>query len=445
MADENTKNEGIAGTPDSQGSQSDAGQSTGGATQPAATSKKAAKKKSRRRKKRAATKAAKSPQGDKGDTKKRTIRDFPASTFEEALVLANAIQKYAAGQRVRRLTLFDHLGKSPDSGPSRQIMSNSLRYGLTTGTHNTDYLELTPEGKIATNPEGVPREQLKARFMLAIQNIAPFNALYEQFKGSKLPSQAVLRDFLLEQKYKPDEIAECVDTFIVNAKFLGVLRTIAGAERLVSLEHALEDLMSSPDYARVVTPAGAPTTAAPLPGTPGADVQVMEDWAKICFYLTPIGSPDSDHRRHSDLFLSHIVEPAVEEFGLRVVRADHIAKPGMITTQIIEHVIKSRIAIADLSFHNANVFYELSLRHAFGLPTVQIIRSSDTIPFDLNQVRTIQLDTSSIYTLVPQLETYRAEIANQVRRALNDQEPVGNPLTVYYPGFKPLQLTEGEQ
>ena len=48
-----------------------------------------------------------------------TSKPFPSVTFEEALQLANAIQDHAAGQKVRRLTLFDKMGKSPSSGPSR--------------------------------------------------------------------------------------------------------------------------------------------------------------------------------------------------------------------------------------------------------------------------------------------------------------------------------------
>ena len=32
---------------------------------------------------------------------------FPAASFEESLTIATAIQKHAAGQKIRRLTLFD--------------------------------------------------------------------------------------------------------------------------------------------------------------------------------------------------------------------------------------------------------------------------------------------------------------------------------------------------
>jgi hypothetical protein len=41
--------------------------------------------------------------------KKRTARPFPAVSFKEALFLAQAIQKHGAGQRTRRLTLFEAL------------------------------------------------------------------------------------------------------------------------------------------------------------------------------------------------------------------------------------------------------------------------------------------------------------------------------------------------
>lgn len=47
-------------------------------------------------------------------------------------------------------------------------------------------------------------------------------------------------------------------------------------------------------------------------------------------------------------------------------------------------------------------------------------------------MRTVRIDTSSIYTLVPQLDVYRAEIANQVRRALKNSEAADNPFIAFY-------------
>jgi hypothetical protein len=134
--------------------------------------------------------------------------------------------------------------------------------------------------------------------------------------------------------------------------------------------------------------------------------------------------------------MEYIIKPAVKEFGLIVVRADQIGKPGMIGKQVIEHILSARLVIADLSFHNPNVFYELCQRHATRLPTVQVKRTVDKIPFDLNQYRTIPIETRDPYSLMPKIQTYTAEVANQVRRALQDSESGDNPISLYYPSAR---------
>jgi hypothetical protein len=112
-----------------------------------------------------------------------------------------------------------------------------------------------------------------------------------------------------------------------------------------------------------------------------------------------------------------------------------IGEAGMITGQIIEHIIHSKLGVVDLSFHNPNVFYELALRHAVRKPIVQISRAADKLPFDIGQVRTIVVDTTDIYTLVPQLESLKAQIAAQIRKTLDEQSEVENPLSIFAPSF----------
>ena len=401
---------------------------TNGATGPSSVTKPAPKvKRSARRSK---SRRTRRPTSGKPRVEGRTgPKPFPASTFAEALELPLAIQKFASGQPIRRLTLFDQLQRSPDSSDSRTLITNSHRYGLTAGNYKSETLELTPEGKIASSSEVAPAEQLRTRFKLAIENQPTFKTLYERFKGNKLPSHAVIRDALEDLGIDSSLLQECVDTFILNAKFLGLLKPISGTERLLPLEHILDELpRPSPvrDFVASTRPV-APT------GTPAAPATA--DWAKICFYITPIGDEDSEVRQHSDLFLGSIVEPALADLGLTVIRADRIGKPGMITGQTIEHIVRSRLVVADLSFHNPNVFYELCLRHACRLPTVQIIRASDRIPFDLDGFRTVKIDTATIYSLVPSLETYRSEIASHARRALEGGEASDNPLSVFFPGL----------
>src|SRR2546422_464531 len=75
----------------------------------------------------------------------RTSRPYPASSFEEAIKLADAIQKYAAGEKVRRLTLLGHLNKSPTSSSTQMLITNSGKYGITKGSFVADWLELTED------------------------------------------------------------------------------------------------------------------------------------------------------------------------------------------------------------------------------------------------------------------------------------------------------------
>src|ERR1039457_4533928 len=69
----------------------------------------------------------------KARTRTRAARPYPASSFNEAAALGAAIHQYASGQRVRRLTLLKQMQKSPTSGPTKQLITNSGKYKITTG------------------------------------------------------------------------------------------------------------------------------------------------------------------------------------------------------------------------------------------------------------------------------------------------------------------------
>jgi hypothetical protein len=51
-------------------------------------------------------------------------------------------------------------------------------------------------------------------------------------------------------------------------------------------------------------------------------------------------------------------------------------------------------------------------------------------------MRTIVIDNRDIYSLVPKIETYRSEISNQVRRALEAESEIDTPISTYFPSFR---------
>lgn len=368
--------------------------------------------------------------------RRRTQRPFPASGFEQARELAEAMLEIGGGAReVRRVTLFDHLGRSPESGPSRQSVTNSARYGLTEGSYAAETLTLTEDGLKAVNPDASPRERARAQYKLAIAGIAPFSALYERFSGNKLPAQQVMRDFLVgEQHLSEEDAKEAVELFILNDREIGLIQTLSGAERILTLDHMLDELPKAAENAARFddlgngegASAGASTTPPRIAPVPTGDLR------KTCFYITPIGEDGSDQRKHADLLLGQIVEPAIDELGLElaVVRADKMTQPGMISQQILQHVLGARLVVADLSFHNPNVFYELAIRHATKLPTVLISRTAERVPFDIADLRVVRLDMADIYTFVPQMEAWRAELTQHARQALEHPDAAVTPITL---------------
>lgn len=363
------------------------------------------------------------------EKRKRRVTNFPTTPYEECLEIANAIWKFASGQKIRRLTLFNNLERSPDSGPSRGLVTSSSKYKITTGSYSAEFLELTADGAIATNPEENPIKKLEASFKLAIENNEYFSKLYQKYKDMRLPVASVMADFLCENGLPREECDQCIEIFILNCKFLGIIDVVAGSERILQLDYVKEKLASE----GVATPSKTiPNSETYEASDASSDLSsASSTWEKTCFFIAPIGDDESEERMHSDLFLGQIVEPVLNQFGFNVVRADKINSAGLITSQIIEHIIKSKVVVADLSFHNPNVFYELSLRHTQSKPTIHLIRKSDKIPFDITTFRTITIDDSSIYTLLPQLESYKTQLSSQVRKLLESPEEFENPVSAY--------------
>ena len=146
--------------------------------------------------------------------------------------------------------------------------------------------------------------------------------------------------------------------------------------------------------------------------------------SKECFVICPIGEVDSDTRRHSDLTFNYIIKPVVEEFGYSPNRADMVKESGMITTQIIDKIIKSPLVIADLTDSNPNVFYELAIRHVVKKPYIQMIKSNQQIPFDISGMRTILFDTD-----LRQADNAKKELRKHIESIKNNKFKPVNPVT----------------
>jgi hypothetical protein len=84
------------------------------------------------------------------------------------------------------------------------------------------------------------------------------------------------------------------------------------------------------------------------------------DFDRECFFIAPIGEEGGAIRKRSDGVRDLVVKEAAVAHNLETRRADDVDEPGQITEQIVQHCLKAKMCVADLTGGNPNVYYELS-------------------------------------------------------------------------------------
>lgn len=119
----------------------------------------------------------------------------------------------------------------------------------------------------------------------------------------------------------------------------------------------------------------------------------------LCFVVMPFGSkPDGQGGSVDfDAVYDELIAPAIVEAELQPLRADQELVGGLVHKPMFERLILADYAVADLTTANANVFYELGVRHAVRpFSTVLIGADVKRTPFDLapDRVRPYTLDAA---------------------------------------------------
>lgn len=110
----------------------------------------------------------------------------------------------------------------------------------------------------------------------------------------------------------------------------------------------------------------------------------------LCFVLMPFGrKPDAGGRVIDfDAVYRALIAPAIIAAGMQPIRADEERTGGVIHKPMYERLILCEYAVADLTTANANVYYELGIRHAVRPASTVLIFASDTrLPFDVGPLR----------------------------------------------------------
>lgn len=110
----------------------------------------------------------------------------------------------------------------------------------------------------------------------------------------------------------------------------------------------------------------------------------------LCFVIMPFNKKKDAEGNEIDFdeVYKKLIHPAIINAGMQPIRADEETVNGIIHKPMYERLILCDYAVADLTTANANVFYEIGIRHAVKpFTTINIFASGSKLPFDLNAVR----------------------------------------------------------
>jgi len=188
---------------------------------------------------------------------------------------------------------------------------------------------------------------------------------------------------MLNRKLEEAAVKSAVESVRVSVK--------TGVEQAV--KDAIADAQQS--VADVIQEVVESAEASAAPAETGKDASRVS--RPHAFVVMPFGKKEGFDGTVIDFnaIYQQLIKPALEEAGFDPFRADEETTTGDILTDMFQELLLADLAICDLSIDNANVFYELGIRHAFRKRGIVHIQSGRAyMPFDIFNVRTIPYHTT---------------------------------------------------
>ena len=149
-----------------------------------------------------------------------------------------------------------------------------------------------------------------------------------------------------------------------------------------------------------------------------------------------------------DVVYEHLIAPALKKAGCLPFRADQEPAAGDIRTDMFFELVTADIVVADISVLNANVFYELGVRHGVRPSGVFMIHGDwAKPPFDIASDRRFRYDGQLFVAdaLQPEadwkarLEVEATRLGGVLRNAFEvDAQAIGSPVYKEVVGLKPV-------
>lgn len=154
-----------------------------------------------------------------------------------------------------------------------------------------------------------------------------------------------------------------------------------------------------------------------------------------------------------DAVYLHLLAPAIAAAGCQPFRADEEAAAGSILKDMFAELVTADFVLADISILNANVFYELGVRHGTRRRgTICLHAGWSDRPFDIAPDRTFRYDGKLFAASTARDPAWEKDVAREVQKLTRtleraiaaDRTTEGSPVYGNLPKLKPVDASEIE-
>ena len=250
---------------------------------------------------------------------------YPRHTVEKALRIPKAIYDQNAGRPTSLVDAAKFSTGGKVNGPFQVEVSSAKKYGFLRSEDRKLVLEERARKALAPQSETDRISALREAVLAA----PDLSNVYNHYRGGNLPDERFFGNALRDLFSIPsDKVSEFRGIFLESVRDAGLIDE--SGERPTLLDIGRDEAQAG----RVTSPRKAMHTAAE-----GA----------TCFVMQPF-------RGHLGEYYEKIFKPAIENAGLRAVRADDdIFATGKIMDQVWRGIREATVLVAELTSKNPNV------------------------------------------------------------------------------------------
>ena len=285
-------------------------------------------------------------------------RTFPQFSIEECRRIADSIKSFNAGNpwAPKEIAAALEMGMGNNFF---YLTAGSRDYKLTTGTRETEKIDLTDLGRRLVYPKS-PLEESEA-IQEAFRNVDLFKSVFDYYQGQNLPDIQYLKntlktEFGVEAQFQDD----FYDLYRKNLAYLKSKGDLPGAPNKTDDDKVVGNTIIL----------GESSNAGSL----------------VAFVAMPFSEKTSAYPKgYFDEVLKHLITPAAVKANFNA-RTAKKAGSEVIQSTIVNDLDSADLVIVDLTEHNPNVLFELGMRIAFDKPVCLIRAKGTAAIFDIDHM-----------------------------------------------------------